>query len=170
MSVKVYGAVLILLGSGAFGYSLVRGVQREKAMLRMLSHTLKWMECELRYHITPLPDLCAEAAEQTGNWLRHILKDLSRALERQTAPDADGCMGIVLQSYEEIPVRIRRLLSLLGSSLGRFDLSGQLEGLQEVQATCALELEAIRSGREQRMKNYVTISLCAGAAVVILLM
>ena len=79
-------------------------------------------------------------------------------------------MGIVLQSYDEIPVRIRRLLSLLGSSLGRFDLSGQLEGLREVQAACALELEAIRSGREQRMKNYVTISLCAGASVVILLM
>ena len=169
MTVKVYGAVLILLGSGMFGYSLVRGVHREKAMLRILSHTLRWMECELRYHLTPLPDLCAEAAGQTENWLRHILEDLSKALEQQIAPDASSCMCAVLRSYDQIPVRIRRLFSLLGSSLGRFDLPGQLEGLQEIQAACTLELESIHSGREQRMKNNVTISFCAGASVVILL-
>ena len=169
MTVKIWGAVLILLGSGTFGCALVRGVHREEAMLRTLLHTLGWMECELRYRLTPLPDLCAEAAEQTDNWLRRILEDLSKALEHQIAPDADGCMCAVLRSNDQIPTTIRRLLYLLGSSLGRFDLSGQLEGLHEVQAACTLELENIRNGREQRVKNYLTISLCAGASVVILL-
>lgn len=169
MSVKIWGAVFILLGSGAFGYSLVRGVHREEKMLYMLSHTLRWMECELRYHLTPLPDLCAEAAQQTGGWLRHILEDLSQALNYQMAADAKSCMHSILRANDGIPTRIKQLLCLLGSSLGRFDLSGQLEGLQEVQAACALELETIRNGQQQRMKNCLTLSLCAGAAVVILL-
>lgn len=169
MTVRAIGAVLILLGTGAFGYSLVWDVHREEAMLRTLLHTLGWMECALRYHLTPLPDLCAEAAGQSSNWLRRLLRDLAEALEHQIAPDAGSCMRAVLDANDRIPVRIKRILYLLGSSLGCFDLLGQLEGLQEVQAACAEELENIRNGREQRMKNYLTISLCAGASVVILL-
>lgn len=169
MTVKTIGAVLILLGTGAFGASLVWDVHREAAMLRTLLHTLGWMECALRYHLTPLPDLCVQAAEQSSSWLRHLLRDLAEALERKIAPDASGCMQAILHTNQRIPVRIKRILYLLGSSLGCFDLAGQLEGLREVQAACAQELETIRNGQEQRMKNYLTISLCAGASVVILL-
>ena len=61
------------------------------------------------------------------------------------------------------------MLLLLGSSLGRFDLAGQLKGLSAVKGQCALELQELRTDREPRLRSYRVLGLCAGAALVILL-
>jgi hypothetical protein len=58
---------------------------------------------------------------------------------------------------------------LLGETLGRFDLQGQLRGLEAVKKNAEFELEQLRSNQDVRLRNYRTFSICAGAALVILL-
>ena len=60
------------------------------------------------------------------------------------------------------------ILSELGESLGRFDLPGQLKGLEAVRRKCLMELEALGRNRTERLRCYQTLGLCAGAALVIL--
>ena len=57
---------------------------------------------------------------------------------------------------------------MLGTSLGRFDLTGQLNGLEQVRSHCRRELEALAGNRDQRVRGYQTLGICAGAALAIL--
>ena len=59
-------------------------------------------------------------------------------------------------------------LILLGRWLGRFDLDGQLKGLDAVRQECRRHLEELNNNREVRLRSYQTLGLCAGAAIAIL--
>ena len=83
-------------------------------------------------------------------------------------PDAASCMTAALKRSHELPRRIRGIMKQLGHTLGRFDLPGQKQGLEEVKEACRMELEALGKNRETRLRSYGTLGLCAGAALAIL--
>ena len=120
MSIKWIGAFLIVTGCGGFGFSLAAVHRRETALLRGLQRALQYMQNELKYRLTPLPELCAQAGIEAGGQLKVVFTDLSRAMERQLSPDAASCMtDAIRKSKESLPVSMRRLLGQLGRSLGR---------------------------------------------------
>ena len=168
MDYKWIGAVLILSASGCFGFSLVHGHRREETALRNLLCALDYMASELHFHGPPLPELCRSTAEVCGRNMGRIFRNLAEALDKTQNPDAASCMEAVLQNCDLPPVA-QENLHLLGSSLGRFDLKGQLLGLESVRTAARGNLDKLQANREQRMRNYQTLSLCAGAALVILL-
>ena len=139
MSYRWFGAALVIAGCGGFGFSIASGYKREEGILRQLLRVLNYME-----------------------W------DLARELEWQTAPDAASCMTAALKRSHELPRRIRGIMKQLGHTLGRFDLPGQKQGLEEVKEACRMELEALGKNRETRLRSYGTLGLCAGAALAIL--
>lgn len=168
MSYKWIGAVLVIAGCGGFGFSLAAGHKKEEKLLRQMLHVLQFMECELQYRLTPLPELCRQAGKETGGALRDVLLDLARELDWQVAPDACSCMTAALKKNRDIPTSLRRLLLQLGRTLGRFDLTGQIRGLQSVQAECEEEMKRLGKDRDVRMRSYQTLGLCAGTALAIL--
>ena len=72
-------------------------------------------------------------------------------------------------SQRELPRCVRRNLKQLALSLGRYDLEGQLQGLEMVRQQCRKDLEELESDRFDRMRSYQTLAVCAGAALAILL-
>ena len=56
----------------------------------------------------------------------------------------------------------------LGRCLGRFDLEGQLEGLEAVRRQCSHDLKELEALGPDRLKNYRTLAVCAGVALAIL--
>ena len=77
-------------------------------------------------------------------------------------------MYTALSKLENLPLSTTEALRLLGKSLGRFDLEGQLQGIEQVRSHCRRELEALEAGRDQRIRGYQTLGVCAGAALAIL--
>lgn len=169
MSIKGIGAALIIAGCGGFGFSLAAGIRQQEKLLHQLIHILQVLESELQYRLTPLPELCILASRECNGILRKIFRELTQVLSRQERPDAADCMDIVLYRCEEVPGRIRKHLRFLGKSLGRFDLTGQLEGLRRVRGACESDLTVLARNRDQRVRSYQTLSLCAGTALAILL-
>ena len=55
-----------------------------------------------------------------------------RELDRQINPEVSSCMYAVLAGDRSIPESLREGLQLMGKSLGKFDLEGQLRGLESV--------------------------------------
>lgn len=168
MNEKWLGAILIIGSCGGFGFSLANDYRKREGILRQLLRALSYMECELKYHLAPLPELCLQAAAESGGIIRDILERLAKELDGQAAPDAESCMRSVLQSTPNLPRSIKRHLIILGTTLGRFDLPGQLKGLEETQVSCKRELEDMRGHRKDTMKSYQVLGLCAGAALAIL--
>lgn len=169
MDCKWIGALLIIAGCGAFGLRLCAHHRAEEESLLKLIRALDYMACELQFRMTPLPELCRMAGQESGGLLRRVLTDLARELDTGMDTDVSSALGRVLETVPELPRHSRENLLLLGSSLGRFDLEGQKSGLDAVRSACRRDLEALNQNRDNRLRSYQTLALCTGAALAILL-
>lgn len=166
---KWIGAVFVLAACGGWGFYAAWQMRRQEIQLRQLSQALDYLACELSCRQSPLPELLSAAAKAVGGTVGDLLEALSAQLLCQEYSDAACCMEAVLNRYQP-PVQTERLLLLLGSSLGRFDLSGQQAALAAVQAECRRILESYCAGLDQRMRSYRILGFCAGGALAILLL
>ena len=167
MDIKWIGAILIISACGGFGFTLSYSHRREEKCLRSLIRILDFMASELHFRGTPLPELCYMAAGECGNELNVVFSHLAKELDQNVSPDVHVCMDNSLSDIDLPPVTLQNL-RLLGTSLGRFDLEGQLKGLEAVRAACERELGTLEENKVQRIRSYQTLGLCAGAAVAIL--
>ena len=92
MMLRVIGAILIIIGCGGFGFMLAANHRREECSLRTFISVLDYMECELQYRLTPLPDLFRQAAGFTRGVLRGVFLQICQELEDQIRPDAERCV------------------------------------------------------------------------------
>lgn len=168
MNIKWLGAALILSGCGGVGFRMASDIRRQEKLLGQLIRVLHILESELQYRLSSLPELCGLASQESSGILRELFGKLSVRISRQEQDDASACMDIVLQDYPTLPRSVRKHLRYLGRSLGRFDLTGQLKGLQTVRAACQTELRNLRNNAEVRQKSYQTLAICAGTSLVIL--
>lgn len=168
MSFKILGAVLVIASCGGFGFIVAATHKREERSLRQMITALEHMRCELQYHLTPLPELCRQAATQSGGAVRAVFSNLATELENQISPDVERCMRAALCKVKDIPKLTYDAMTQLGRSLGRFDIDGQLIGLEAVKQTCGRGVESLSQNREIRLRSYQTLGLCAGAALAIL--
>lgn len=169
MSYKWIGAAMIVGSCGGFGISLAVRQKREEALLNQLCRIIDEMLWELPFQLTPLPELIRHTAGKNKSILGTVFLNLAEQLDRQVLPDVLSCMEEGLQDSVLSFPRLRKMLLLLGQSLGRFDLSGQLKGLSSVRERCGQELQELQSDWDTRLRSYRILGLCAGAALVILL-
>lgn len=170
MAWKWLGAILILSASGCFGFCLGAQQRREAAMLRGLCHSLKYLQWELRFRLTALPELLRLAANQAGRYVSAVFRETADELESWAYPDANSCLSAVLTRHEELPPSVSGAMKLLGASLGRFDLDGQLDGLREVGELAAENLKLLEQDRQQNQRAYRILGLCAGAGLAVILL
>lgn len=168
MNSKWIGAIFVLVSCGGFGFSIAHSYKRKEHMLRQLLTALEMMAAELEYRLTPLPELSRKAAKDTGGILRDVFLNMARELDWQSEPDAGSCMRAAMEKCPDLPACLRRPLRLLGQTLGRFDLPGQIQGIAAVQDACRREIERLERNSDARLRSYQTLGLCAGAALVIL--
>lgn len=164
---RLMGALCIVAGSGAFGFAMAAASRREEKQLRQLLGALEFLSCELSYRLTPLPSLCRGAAEGRGGAVADFFLSLARELERQTEPEVQDCVNTILRQME-FPSSLRRILEELGKTLGRFDLPGQLRGLELAIRETEQALRIIKDGAPERRRSWQTLGLCVGAALAIL--
>lgn len=164
------GAITILLCGGYFGFSMVSAHKREENALRQIISAIDYMECELQYRLTPLPQLLGQASRQTKGTVSAVFGELAMELENQISPEVSCCMETILRKQTDFPPITTLVLSNLGRSLGRFDLQGQLQELDCVRESCNRYLRELGNNRDTRLRSYQTLGLCAGAAIAILLL
>lgn len=169
MYIKWIGSVLIVAGCGGVGFSLSGLMRKERKLLQGLLSLLAYLECQLRYQLTPLPELCRQAGRTCGGILEEVFLNFSRELDWQSSPDPDSCMAEAIRKSHSLPRPVKELLHQLGSTLGRFDLPGQLQEFERLQLLCRQELDQLSQNLEPRTKTCNALALSAGAAAAILL-
>ena len=169
MMMKIFGVILIVVGCGSVGFQIAANYKREEKTLQQLLRILEHMECELQYRLTPLPELCRQVGKMFKQMPGRVFTDLAAEMESQISPDVSCCMAAVLHKSRDIPPITKGVLTDLGTSIGKYDLNGQLKGLNSASAACKRNLEALGNDRDSRLRSYQTLGLCAGAALAILL-
>ena len=168
MNFKMIGAIFIIAACGGCGFLTAASHNSKIRQFQSLVQVLDYMICELQYRATPLPQLCRQAADQCSGKLREIIAALSEELDAQISPNANICMASVLGRTGELDSAVSSALIELGNQLGKFDLSGQIRGLKNCRDYCALKLEQMNKNKDNRLRSYQTLGLCAGAAIAIL--
>lgn len=166
--IRLTGTVLIVSGCALFGYSLGAAHRTEEKLIRSLRSALQEMQWELKYRMTQLPELCELASSAAGGQIGDLLNTLAGKLRRREVEDIAGTVNALL-NQKLFPRRVRRNLRLLGASLGRFDLEGQIQGLEAVRQQCCADLKELEENRVQRLRCYQTLAVCGGTALAILL-
>lgn len=169
MMLKLFGALLIVIGCGGFGFLTAVYWKQEELALRQLVGDLEFMVCELQYRMTPLPELCGQTAGERNGLTSEFWKLMEAELEQQMEPDVSCCVQSVLNRCGKLPEHTQKALKILGQTLGRFDLEGQIQGLNSVKSHCCGELESMVQERDFRQKSYQTLGICTGIALAIIL-
>ncbi len=168
MILKLIGAVFVIASCGGVGFRMAADHRFEERNFRQLIGVLDYMECELQYRLTPLPQLCRQASKESGGLLGKVFCELAVEMEAQVSPDVAMCMTTAVEKTAKLSPLVREELLLLGRSVGRFDMEGQLKGLESARQDCRRRLEALSYNRDTRLRSYQTLGLCAGAALAIL--
>lgn len=168
MNLKLMGAILVILACGGCGLMMASHYQTKIGQLQALIAALNYMECELQYRCTPLPQLCRQAGERARGKIRQIFMLMAEEMEAQISPDAERCMACVLDKLLDVEHTLHCHFTQLGRTMGKFDMTGQLRGFESVRNACAADLEILLKNKDQRLRAYQTIGLCAGAAVAII--
>ncbi len=168
MSWKVLGAILILTACGGVGFRLASEYRQEARGLQELIRAIEFMQSELQFRMPPLQELMEDVAKPCTGKLKNVFQHMHQELSNGSMEDATAIVDNVLKREEKLHSRVRDNLQLLGNTLGRFDLSGQLSGLQAIKEVCQRDLDGLNSHKEERIRSYQTLGLCAGAALVIL--
>ena len=168
MNYRIIGAICVVSACGSFGFLVAARYLQNIQLIRQLISALDYMACELQYRGTALPALCREAADQCYGRMKLLFSALSEELESQISPNVSCCMAVALEKCGEFPLMIQQMCQTLGRSLGRFDLPGQLEGLEIARKECRELLQKLLMNKENRIRSYQTLGLCAGAAIAIL--
>lgn len=168
MILKLIGAVFVVVGCGGIGFRIAANHRFEEINLRQLIGVLDYMECELQYRMTPLPELCRQASKEFSGLVGSVFQELSVEIDAQNSTDLEMCMSVVLEKVRKLPPLTREELLSLGRSIGRFDLEGQLKGFEAVRQECRRQVETLSYNRDARLRSYQTLGICAGAALAIL--
>ena len=166
---KLLGAILILAGCGGFGLSICVSYKREEEMLRQLAGALDYMQYELRFRMTPLADLTYRTSKACKGKVSQFFEGLSVELNRQSAPDVSSCIQAAMGTTGNWSDGVGKCLEVFAMSLGQFDVNGQLESIETARELCTNQLKAMEENQSVRLRSYQTLGLCAGAALVILL-
>ena len=167
---KFIGAALIVASCGFVGFGISRNHKKTISELEQLLVSLDYMQMELQYQKTPLPSLCQRTAEHVSGKIGRIFHCFAQELDKQVSPNPSVCMANTIDRYSDCSAELQPLLVHLGKVLGKFDLQGQQKGIEAVQCEVKAKLDALSVNKENRMRGYQTLGLCAGAAVAILLL
>ena len=168
MILKLIGAALVVAGCGGVGFRIAANQRQEEKDLRQLIGALDYMECELQYRLTPLPTLCKHIAKEWSGRIGKVFSDFATEMDSHNENDTGACMEVSLARNICLSADTQQIFALMGKSIGRFDIEGQLKGLESVRQECRRKLTALECNRDVRLRSYQTLGLCAGAALAIL--
>ena len=169
MNFKIVGAILIILTCGTVGARMGAAYMRQYRQLEDLLRTFHYMKCELQYRLTPLPNQFKQCSRLSKNAVSRFYRSLHEELRAQILPDAQCCVKAAIEKNGDLCKKTVDVLYHLGSTLGCFELTGQIAGIDAAAEHCNEELQQIKEDRPNRIRNYQTLSLCAGAALIIVL-
>lgn len=169
MGMKWLGASLVLCGCSAGGFYMALGHKHAEYCLEQLLRALDHMLRELEFRSTALPELLGRGAGASRGAISSVLKAAGEALAQHSGENPGECFAQAVKGLS-LPAEAAELLSILGDNLGIFDLQGQVQGMLNIREICKTKLEQLRAGREQRLRSYQTLGICAGAALAIILL
>lgn len=165
---RLSGAAMVLVGCTAIGCLAASHCKMKIQVLESFLCLLDKMIAELSGKISPLPELCRSAAEDSGIF-KVVLMAFADSLDSQIEPVPRACMDNVLAQANCVNKEFRLCLEELAQIFGDYDLDGQLRQLEALYRKWMVKLTDSRDGVSLKIRNCRVMGICAGCALAILL-
>lgn len=168
---KLIGLSLILTASSAMGLGLARTVRRQQAQTLAFIDAVLRIRHELQYRLTPLPDVFLALQESREAAVAAFFSGLARSLSAADTCTVGYACRQALRRTEGlcIPAGVRTALMSLFDTLGKYDLDGNLQALDLALGRLREEARQLQGSAAARCKTYVTLGVCTGLAVAVIL-
>lgn len=171
-TIRWLGMILIAGASVSVGFGAALRIRQTTTQLGQLANALEVMRCELEYAMTPLLQLCQVVAKTSKGAIHALFVNLGQALTQDETWDTSRAMRQAIAQTKTLCLPEDILFSLLemGQTMGKFDLDGQLSMLEMTQKRIQACLERYQRDQAQRCRSYQALGLCAGAALIVLML
>ena len=168
---KLIGLSLILTASGAVGAGLAGTVRRQQAQTLALIDALLRIRHELQFRLTPLPEIFAALGGSGNREIAEFFSRLASMLSSaQTCTVVYACRQALAQTRGlSLSAAARGILLSLFDSLGKYDLEGSAQALDLALSRLREEARALQTGATVRCRTYLTLGVCTGLAVAVIL-
>ena len=164
---KLAGVIFILASAWSVGCRFSSSMKLRCELVKRLMDALQILRNELSFLGTPLSDAFrAVAGSSVGPW-GQVFGDMAARMEmeRWLTPETAAEKALVLVNDEPV---VHIMMNLAGK-LGSYDLEAQLCGIDYAVDAAKSLLCELEEEKKLRSKTYKTLSICAGAAIAILL-
>lgn len=166
---RLMGAVLVAGGGALAGLLAVMRLQERVRTLSSFLGALELMESEIRFRLTPVPELLEFLIPRTGepacSFFRVCRKEWEKREEESFSRIWQKGLEILLPAVPE-----REVLGQLGEILGRYDVEGQRQAIAYVRRRLELLLRQAEEERRSRGRAYLASGVAAGLCSAVILL
>ncbi|MCU6760969.1 stage III sporulation protein SpoAB [uncultured Roseburia sp.] len=169
---KIAGIVLVLAAAWGYGSGLVAQLVRHRDNLFACKEMTELLIGEIRYGKTPLQDAFSLIAARLKEPLSGILKSISKEICQNNYKSLEVVWENKFQAAQKelyFTAEEMEVVKGIGKNLGYLDVQMQVQHLTLYQKQMAGFLEQTEKTEKEKKKLYRSLSMMAGAMVVLLL-
>lgn len=168
---KIMGACFVAAASLMSGWASRQGMQQQLRLRRQLRLALELMQGEMELRMPPVAELFETVGQQLGGELGQFFQGTAVEMAAVTGRPPQTAMRLQLEK-EPLPLEQeeRRMLLELGGCLGRYDLTGQARALNLYKRQADGLIAAGEDTIHRRARASMTASVCAGLALIVILL
>lgn len=165
------GELLVLAGSGGWGWLMASRLQRRPRELASLQTALSMLHTEIGYRQTPLPEALQAAAQGAAPAVRCLLTQVAVDLVAPEPLRTEEAWRRAMARVEHLAAWTAEdvaALRGLGEVLGASGAEDQVRHLSACVRQLQLAERRARTGLERRARMWMYLGVLAGAALVLL--
>lgn len=170
--VKITGILIILLGTTALGVYKSGQYVRRLNNLYEVKKAFFYIQGEVRYMNTPMPETLEAAAGHVKEPFRCFFYDMARKLEQKNGRDFKGIWDETVSkniSGDMLEKEAREEFFEVGSQLGCLDLKAQEKAIDYFLEKWEFIIQRRRKEKNNRLKLYYVCGIVSGLLTVMIL-
>ena len=167
-NLKLVGALLIVASSSWVGIRAAHSLRRLQSALNGFSAALEQMRSELAFTQSGFAELCASLGKAGEPESARFFTLLGADVSAEGFQPVGATRRAAERSGLQLPPATFLALEQLFDGFGRLDLDGQVRQIAFASDAIARQSEQLRAQADQRCRSYELLGLCAGLAVMIL--
>lgn len=170
---KLLGALLVLLACSGLGMAAAAAIAARPRQLQKLRSDLTWLEMDINYAATPLPEALAKLAQISEEPVRSLWQETLACLANGEGVTAEEAWQRSLRRFRRLSALQENDLAVLrdfGAGLGTTNRQEQLKKFKLLQEQLAALQTQAEEARQKTERLYRTLGVLTGIALIILLL
>lgn len=166
---KVIGAALVMAGTVGLGWRGVERLGERVEALRGLQGAVAYLEEELAFRFTPLPQLLEQLSQNRQGAVGAFFGNVRKKMERGDIPLRQGWRQAVEETLPMLKDEEQKTVAELGEVLGQYDAQTQVQTLKLTGERLAGSYMTAQEERSRLGKVYLALGVAGGLVTVLAL-